>query len=318
MVQTIASIIVLSVVWAVPAQTTTFNYQGRLNDGTKPANGHYDLQFKLFDAITGGSQVGATLDRPNVALVNGVFSTTLDFGASSFNGSDRFIEISVRPNGNPNPHVILGARQQILSVPLAIRATSAANANSAQTAVNAQNAANAAFASTADNSLYLGGVLHSNYARLNFPNQGDLIGANVVSNGSLSVQGNLVAASVGSNGPLSVQGNATQPIVSNGLPKAMLAVTANGTIVRCYNGITGSSTGNCGFNVVPPSNIGLYQITFPFQISDRFWLVGVDAYQPYTERVRVGNAYPNGTAALVVYLTEDGTYANLPFHIFLF
>lgn len=31
------------------AQTTAFNFQGRLNDGANPANGRYDLQFKLFD-----------------------------------------------------------------------------------------------------------------------------------------------------------------------------------------------------------------------------------------------------------------------------
>ena len=30
----------------VEAQTTAFNYQGKLNDGGNPANGAYDLQFK--------------------------------------------------------------------------------------------------------------------------------------------------------------------------------------------------------------------------------------------------------------------------------
>src|SRR6185369_4759208 len=81
----------------VQAQTTAFNFQGRLNDGSNPANGRYDLQFKLFDAITGCNQVGATLDRSNQQLINGVFSTTLDFGAAAFTGGNRFIEISLRP-----------------------------------------------------------------------------------------------------------------------------------------------------------------------------------------------------------------------------
>lgn len=36
---------------AVFAQTTAFNFQGRLNDGANPANGRYGLQFKLFDSI---------------------------------------------------------------------------------------------------------------------------------------------------------------------------------------------------------------------------------------------------------------------------
>ncbi len=110
---------------AVHAQSTAFNFQGRLNDGANPANGRYDLQFKLFDAITGGNQVGATLDRPDTMLVNGVFSTALDFGSSAFASGSRFVEIAVRPTGSPNAHVILGGRQQILSVPFAIRASTA-------------------------------------------------------------------------------------------------------------------------------------------------------------------------------------------------
>ena len=43
------------------AQGTGFNFQGRLNDGTSPANGRYDLQFRLYDAITGGNPIGASL-----------------------------------------------------------------------------------------------------------------------------------------------------------------------------------------------------------------------------------------------------------------
>jgi hypothetical protein len=124
------------------AQTTAFNFQGRLNDGSNPANGHYDLQFKLFDQIIGGIQVGATLNKPDLVLINGVFSTTLDFGGTGFTGADRFVEISVRPAGSPNAYVVLGGRQQILSVPFSIRAINAVNADSATTAAVATNAQN--------------------------------------------------------------------------------------------------------------------------------------------------------------------------------
>lgn len=34
------------------AQTSTITYQGRLTDGGTAANGTYDLQFKLYDALT--------------------------------------------------------------------------------------------------------------------------------------------------------------------------------------------------------------------------------------------------------------------------
>ena len=38
-----------------PAQTTAFTYQGQLTEAGTPANGSYDLQFKLFDSGTVGA-----------------------------------------------------------------------------------------------------------------------------------------------------------------------------------------------------------------------------------------------------------------------
>ena len=35
-----------------------FTYQGQLNDAGEPANGEYDLVFRLFDAETDGTQLG--------------------------------------------------------------------------------------------------------------------------------------------------------------------------------------------------------------------------------------------------------------------
>ena len=54
---------------ALQAQTTSFTYQGRLTDAGNPANGNYDLQFKLFDTVTVGTgvQQGATLVRTRSA-----------------------------------------------------------------------------------------------------------------------------------------------------------------------------------------------------------------------------------------------------------
>ena len=108
------------------AQGTAFNFQGRLNDGANPANGNFEMQLKLYDSLSGGTQIGATVSRPSVAVINGIFSTVLDFGAASFDGSARFIEIGVRPLGNTNPFSILNPRQPILSTPYAILAKNAA------------------------------------------------------------------------------------------------------------------------------------------------------------------------------------------------
>jgi len=66
------------------------------------------------------------------------------------------------------------------------------------------------------------------------------------------------------------EGHAGQSRNKGGWVKAMLYVNANGTIARCYNGITGSVGGSCGFTVTHDDNTGYYQIDFGFQVSDRF------------------------------------------------
>ena len=140
--------------------------------------------------------------------------------------------------------------QQLTVVPFVLRAASAANADNAANAVNAQNAVNATNATnaaTAQNANSLGGVVPAGWAGLNVQNTGDLL----------------------TTGKLQITGNAMQSTTSNGLVKAMVTVFSNGQIVRCYNGITNSSTGNCGFTITQPLS-GVYRIDFGFPVSDRF------------------------------------------------
>lgn len=113
---------------AVQAQNTTFAYQGSLNDGGSPANGPYDLQFKLFDALSGGTQLSVTNTLQNVTVTNGIFSVALDFGAV-FPGVNRFLEIGVRPGPSTDAFTILTPRQPILSTPYTIRSLSAATSD---------------------------------------------------------------------------------------------------------------------------------------------------------------------------------------------
>ena len=110
------------------AQTTAFNYQGRLTDMGNPASGNYQFQFKLFDAATGGTQIGSTIPDVNLTVTQGVFNTQLDFGVSAFPGADRFLEISVRRNAGES-YVLLSPRQQIASSPYSIRTVSAQQAD---------------------------------------------------------------------------------------------------------------------------------------------------------------------------------------------
>ncbi len=82
----------------------TFTYQGQIKNGGVPMTGTADLIFRLYDAASGGSQVGVTLTQNGVAVNDGVFTTRLDFtngGAVSgvFTGCARFLDITV--NGTP-------------------------------------------------------------------------------------------------------------------------------------------------------------------------------------------------------------------------
>jgi hypothetical protein len=118
----------LSILWLVVtivanAQGTAFTYQGKLTDAGNPANGTYDLQFKLFDSPTvgTGAQQGSTITNPTVQVTAGIFTVTLDFSASVFTGPLRHLEIGVRPAGNSNPYTVLSPRQTITSSPYAIQ-----------------------------------------------------------------------------------------------------------------------------------------------------------------------------------------------------
>jgi len=102
------------------AQGTAFTYQGKLSAGTGAANGNYDMQFYLRDALTAGNPVGVTNTISPVAVSNGLFTVVLDFGAN-FPGADRWLEIGVRTNGAAS-YTPLSPRQKLTPAPYAITA----------------------------------------------------------------------------------------------------------------------------------------------------------------------------------------------------
>ena len=133
------------------AQTTAFTYQGHLMDNGASANGNYEMQFTLKNALTEGITVGTPQAVPSVNAVNGVFNVTLDFGSGPFDGSNRWVEIGVRPFGSTAPYTLLAPRQQLTSAPQAVRALNAGAAVTAVTATNATNATNLTGTLTAGN-----------------------------------------------------------------------------------------------------------------------------------------------------------------------
>jgi hypothetical protein len=155
------------------AQTTSFTYQGKLSDGATAANGTYQFQFRLYDTASGGSQIGQTLDLP-ATVTNGIFAVNLDFGAASFDGAARFLEISVRQSGGQS-YTTLNPRQSVTSTPYAIRALNANQSNQSNTANTA---------TTADNAANLGGIAANQYVLTTDPrlNQSPGGGGNYIQN----------------------------------------------------------------------------------------------------------------------------------------
>ncbi len=102
-------------------QGTGFTYQGQLKSGGSPYSGTCDLKFSLFDALSGGSQVGTTQSRLATQVTEGYFTiASLDFGSGIFFGDARYLEIQVRcPAGSGN-YSTLSPRQALTASPAAL------------------------------------------------------------------------------------------------------------------------------------------------------------------------------------------------------
>lgn len=113
---------------SAPAQNTTVAYQGRLavGGGSPDPSTRFDLRFRLFNAASGGSQVGEVF-LPNVGTdSNGLFTAMIDFGAAAFPANAmRFLELAVRRAASPDNYTPLMPRQQVVPVPTALAARQA-------------------------------------------------------------------------------------------------------------------------------------------------------------------------------------------------
>jgi hypothetical protein len=93
------------------SQTTAITDQGSLNNGTAPATGDHDFELALFDAVSGGAQLGTTQTLSNVAVSNGIFSVQVDFGTTSPAPAFR------DPYGHPAAGLLFRPRRAVSSSP---------------------------------------------------------------------------------------------------------------------------------------------------------------------------------------------------------
>ena len=97
-----------------------FTFQGELQDAGAGADGDYEFEFRAFDAINGGNQLGPRLAQV-ITIRDGIFSTALDFGDAVFTGDKVWLEVGVRRIGS-SLYTTLNPRQEITSAPYAIHA----------------------------------------------------------------------------------------------------------------------------------------------------------------------------------------------------
>ena len=221
-------------------QGTAFSYQGKLTVGGVPANGNYDLQFALFDNLSGGTQIGSTLSRSNTVVSNGVFTVQLDYGANAFPGEDRFLDISVRPTG-VGTFTTLAPRQQISSTPYAIRSITSGQADSATTATNATQ---------------LGGVAANQYV---LTGDSRLSDARAPTAGSGNYIQNTNTEQPGANFNISGNGTASGTLSAN-VVNATTQYNVDGQ--RVLNASTGNGSVFLGFSAGSASTAGVFNSVF--------------------------------------------------------
>jgi hypothetical protein len=72
-----------------------FSYQGVLTENGVPVSGNRDMEFKLYDAGSGGNQVGSTMSK-NVSISNGQFNVFLGWGRDKIDGKALWLNVRAR------------------------------------------------------------------------------------------------------------------------------------------------------------------------------------------------------------------------------
>ena len=121
---TLIALILSSNVIDAGAQGTAFTYQGKLSSSGNPANGVYDFRFRLASDALGNNFVGGPYLTNGILVSNGLFMTSLDFGAGLFSGSNYWLEVDVKTNLGAG-YTALSPLQAILPTPYAVFAGTA-------------------------------------------------------------------------------------------------------------------------------------------------------------------------------------------------
>jgi len=98
----------------------TFNYQGELLISGNPANGSYDIKIEGFDGL--GVSKTDTSEHLNVQVSDGLFTIEgVDLGVVNLDAFTTLLQISVRDNAVGGAYTDLTPRQSLKSVPYATK-----------------------------------------------------------------------------------------------------------------------------------------------------------------------------------------------------
>ncbi len=115
---------------------SAITYQGKIEGaGGAPVNEPYDIGFTVYAEPTGGAPLLFGLEKTNVPVSNGVFTTSFDFGNTPWETTEnRWLEVAVRPSSGTGGSTVLSPRQRIGAAPRALYATKAGAAQTAEVA----------------------------------------------------------------------------------------------------------------------------------------------------------------------------------------
>ena len=259
---------VLSVLLLAPprpsqAAPTSIVYTGQLLTSTSPptpANGSYDFQFQLFNAATGGTQVGPTVSLASVPVVDGIYQVQLSFG-NVFTGQTVWLQVSYRvhPASGSPPYTALSPRQVAPNSAFADYATLSGSTQGLQT-----KAVSTAYPTTGQVLTYSGTLwapATPAAATLRLPYSGSASSSSPLLSVTNSGSGSAVMGTNSANGdygflggvdpqygaPVGVFGSDTSSAGTNGI----FGLSVNGT------GTAGVSTGGFGVYGSSSSNDGI-------------------------------------------------------------
>ena len=105
----------------------TFTYQGQLRNAGALVNGPVDLRITLWDSDVAGGQVGALNNYQAVPITDGRFAVGLNFGATAFDGSNRWVQLEFRSPAGSGQYLTLNPRDKIMATPYAMFALNGGN-----------------------------------------------------------------------------------------------------------------------------------------------------------------------------------------------